>query len=59
MPKSRRLRKDHKLQVWITSDVYEKLKRISKREGRSIAELVREFIAEGVARKEATAESST
>lgn len=57
MPRSKRLRKDHKLQVWITSDVYEKLKKISEREGRSIAELVREFIAEGVAKKPLTENS--
>jgi len=52
MPRRNRLKKSHKLQVWITPEVYEKLQKISKKEGRNIAELVREFIAEGIRRKE-------
>jgi len=52
MSRSRNLRKSYKLQVWITAEVYKKLREISEKEGRSVAELVREFIAEGIRKKE-------
>jgi len=51
MVMDKRLKKNHKLQVWVTPEIYEKLRKISKKEGRSIAELVREFIAEGIMKK--------
>jgi len=56
MSRSKRLKKSHKLQVWITPEVYEKFWKISEKESRNIAELVREFIAEGIKKKEFSGE---